>query len=309
MRATRALRPQPRACLGNRLRVRRHRSVAELALGRLHRDDERRRCGHAPGVVELVRREQHRLELVLERVADRLADLECGGWIRVAAVEDAVSGLRSGEANQLGQIRNRNRVEATLASPRDGDAAAIVEGALDEIELARVLHTSAVYGAGPDEGRGQRPMEQRLLELCLVRRVRCRAGLRRRLGLEDRHGKLRRFAALPVERPTLVVGVDRGGRDDDERADEAVERVELHPMCAMHGHAVVDHVRTGADRGPQLAVVLAVGRNRLDAELLEAVGQCAGARDGHHLPAVGRQRVRRGATDQARASDQHRPRH
>src|SRR3954469_10391568 len=44
----------------------------------------------------------------------------------------------------------------------------------------------------------------------------------------------------PVERAARVVGVDRGGRDDDERADEALESVELLAVLAIHGDAVVD---------------------------------------------------------------------
>ena len=145
-------------------------------------------------------------------------------------------------------------------------------------------------GAGADEGRGQRAVEQRLLELGLLRRVRGVAGLRRPLGLEDRHGQLRRIAALPVERPALVVGVDRGGRDDDERADEALEAVELLAVLAIHRDGVEDDVRAGSERRPQLRVVRPVGHDRLDAELGEPFGQRAGARHGHDLPAVLRQR-------------------
>ena len=73
-------------------------------------------------------------------------------------------------------------------------------------------------------------------------------------------GSTRRLAALAVERAALVVGVDRGGRDDDQRADETVEAVELLAVLAIHRHAVVDDVRAGPERGPQLRVVRAVGR-------------------------------------------------
>ena len=154
--------------------------------------------------------QQHRLELVLECVADRVADLERRRRIGIAGVEDAVARLRGGEPDQLGEVRHRRRVEAALAVPRERDAAAAVDGALDEEELARSLRARPVDRAGADERRRQRPGEQRLLELRLLRRVRRVSGLGRPLGLEDRHGQLRRLAALPVERPALVVGVDRG---------------------------------------------------------------------------------------------------
>ena len=200
-------------------------------------------------------------------------------------------------------------MEAALAVPRERDSPAVVDGALDEEELARELRAGAVDRAGADEGRGQRALEQRLLELGLLRRVRGVTGLRGPLGLEDRHGQPRRLAALPVERPAFVVGVDRARRDDDERADETLQAIELLAVLAMHGDGVEHEVGAIADDGTQLRVVLPVGHDRLDAALREPCGQRARARHRHDLPAVRRQRTRRGAADHPRAPDQHRPRH
>ena len=80
-------------------------------------------------------------------------------------------------------------------------------------------------------------------------------------------------------------------------------------MPAIHGDTVVDDVRAGAERRPQLRVVFAVRHDRLDAELREPVGQRAGPRHGDDLPAVLRQRTRSGAADHAGAADQHGARH
>ena len=189
------------------------------------------------------------------------------------------------------------------------DSPAPVDGALDEEELARELRAGAVDRAGADEGRGQRALEQRLLELGLLRRVRGVTGLRRPLGLEDRHGQPRRLAALPVERPAFVVGVDRARRDDDERADETLQAVELLAVPAMHGDGVEDDLGAFSERSPQLGVVVPVGHDRLDAKLREPCGQRARARHRYDLPAVRRQRTRRGSADHPGAPDQNRPRH
>jgi hypothetical protein len=260
-------------------------------------------------------------EFAVARV-DRFADQLCPDQLLDVRYEDLVrepqptlericafAGLRGGEADQLRQVPHRHRVEAALALPGERDAAASVDGALDEEELARVLRPRPVDGARADERGRQGAVQQRLLELGLRRRIGRITGLRRRLRLGDRHGQPRQLAALTVERPAVVVGVDRSGRDDDEGTDEAVECVELLPVPAVHGDGVVDDVRAGAERGPQLRIVGPVGRDRLDAELEEPLGQRAGARDGDDFPAVLRQRARRGAADHARAADQHRPRH
>ena len=85
--------------------------------------------------------------------------------------------------------------------------------------------------------------------------------------------------------------------------------VELLAVLAIHGDGIEDDVGARAERRPQLGVVRPVGHDRLDAELREPGGQRAGARDGDDLPAVERQRARRGAADHAGAPDQNRPRH
>ena len=166
-------------------------------------------------------------------------------------------------------------MEAALAVPGERDPAAAVDGALDEEELARELRAGAVDRAGTDERGRKRAVEQRLLEFGLTSRVRRVSGLRSSLRLEDRHRHDRRLTALPVERPALVVGVDRGGRDDDERADEPLETVELLAVLAAHGDGVEDDVGARSERRPQLGVVLPVGDDRLDAELREPCGQLA----------------------------------
>ena len=80
-------------------------------------------------------------------------------------------------------------------------------------------------------------------------------------------------------------------------------------MLAIERDGVEDDVRAVAEHRPKLRIVRAVGDGRLDAELGEPVGQRAGTRDGHHLPAVRRKSTRRGAADLACAADEDRPCH
>ena len=77
----------------------------------------------------------------------------------------------------------------------------------------------------------------------------------------------------------------------------------------VEGDGVEDEVSACADRRPQLRVVGAVRDGGLDSQLGQPVGQRAGAGDRDDLPAVARERARRGAADHPRAADQDRAGH
>ena len=159
-------------------------------------------------------------------------------------------------------------MEPALTTVAENHIAPLVQDAFDEIPFP---HTAAraVDGSGTNQSRREGVLfQENLLDRRLLGRVSRFSGLDRGLGpFADRDRKPRELLGRfrLVEGSPLVVGVDGGGRDDNERADEILQRKQLFGVRFLEGYEVDEDVRARGERLPQSRCIGPVDVGVLDA--------------------------------------------
>jgi hypothetical protein len=227
-------------------------------------------------------------------VADGTGDVEHRRRVRIPTVEDAGPRLRRDEPDELADVLGRGCVEVALASVREQHVRPAVERSLDEEPFARHPVVSTVDRTRAYDSCGDAVVfEEDALELDLLGRVRLVARLDSRLALGNRNREVRKVvdALGLIERPSLLVGVDRGARDRDDRA--RIEPQQLLGMRSFERDHVNDEIE--AVRNIDCSVRVTVERDVIEAIHGRAL---VPTREGQ-LPAVAAERTRDGATDAA----------